>query len=633
MTAIAGCVGDWPVDRARLLVKSLLGDLQAFGNHGNRTLEIRNAVLAIRQSSVVQQDGASPPCVSAGAACVADARIDNRPELIARWGLNSSITDTELILGAWHRERTPFTPLLGDFAYALAHPDGRTVHLVRSASGERPLFFSLIDGATQFATMPWALIAAPDLWHGWDEGALAAMLLRLDPPSPRSYYKDIQKVLPGEAVTIVDGIIKDRKYWDPQSAVKPYDRFDDAVNAYRNTLDSSVAVRLRRSSGGVAAQLSSGWDSSAVAATAARALSRQGSALIAITAAHATAFHAPSDARQIFDESDLARVTADLHAMEHVIVRPERSVLAMLRSHVRRYQDPDRNIVNSSWWDATFEAARDRGASVMLTGEFGNLTFNRGDRTSFGVLAKSRAWRHWLREARQAASVGELRWTGILFHSFQHLLPPALSEHLLRLRLGTIDDSSACFVAPDLAHVAREQARRPKGSQLSPEEDIIATIRSLDRGTLRKGDLAAFGIDTRDPTADERAIQFGLGLLPEQMLDNGELRPVARAALADRLPPAILANQRRGAQGADWFHAIHRGEAAELVEEIGANASVRSILDMPKLKRVIDDWPDHDDGSLAAAQLYSQRMPAALATGLFIIEAEKIAGKGASVSS
>lgn len=633
MTAIAGCVGNWPINRARLLVKSLLGDLQAFGDQESRALENGNAVFGIRQSSIAQPNGASPPCVNAGVACVADARIDNRPELMARWSLCPGTSDAELVLCAWQHERNYFGPLLGDFAYALAKADGRTVHLVRSPSGERPLFFSLIDGCVQFASMPWALIAISEIWKGWDEGALAAMLLRVASPSQRSYYKGIHQVLPGEAVTIVDGIVCDRAYWDPLPTVGRHDRFDDAVKAYRETLDASVAARIRRTSGAVATQLSSGWDSSAVAATAARALSRQGSKLIAITSAPAPAFQLPSGARQTFDESELARLTADLQEMEHVIVRPERSVLALLRSHVCRYQDPHRNIVNSSWWDATFEAARDRGASVMLTGEFGNLTLNRGDRTSFGALAQSRLWHHWLREARQAAGVGDLRWTGILFHSFQHLLPPFLSEQLLRLRLGTIDDSIASFVAPDLAHVTRKQAQESNFSPLPPAEDLIALIRSLDRGMLRKGDLATFGIDTRDPTDDERAMRFGLGLLPEQMLHNGELRPVARAALADRLPPAILANQRRGAQGVDWFHTIHRHEAGELIEEIGTNATARSLLDLVKLMRLIDDWPDHDDGSLASAQLYSQHLPAALATGLFIVEAEKIAGKGSPILS
>ena len=633
MTAIAGCVGDWPLDRSRRLVRALLHHLRRFGDREVLTAEQHNVVMGICQSSVAQADGPCPPGFHHGAFCVADARVDNRPELAGRWGLLPHATDAELVLHAWQRKCSPFGTIIGDFAYAIAVPDKRVLHLARSPSGERPLFFSLVNGSVLFASMPWALVASPNVWSGWDERALAAMLLKLDVPPQRSYYNGIEQVFPGEKVTFVNGNIQNRQYWDPLSTVSRHNEFGDAVRAYRETLDASVAGRLRRSSGAVSAQLSSGWDSCAVAATAARALSRQGSTLIAITSAPARNFQLPNVARQTFDESALASLTASRHGMDHIVVRPDRSVLSLLRTHVVRYQEPDRNIVNSSWWDATFETARDRGASVMLTGEFGNLTFNRGDRSSFAALAQSRAWRHWLREARQAAKVGDLRWTGILFHSFQHLLPPVLSEQLLRLRLGTVDASSACFIAPDLARATKKQAQGMGGPALSPAEDIVATIRSLDRGTLRKGDLAAFGIDTRDPTADVRAMRFGLGLLPEQLLHNGELRPVARAALADRLPPAILANQRRGAQGGDWFHTIHRHEAGEIVEEIGANATARSLLDLAKLMRLIDNWPDHDDGSLASAQLYSQHLPAALATGLFIVEAEKFAGKGSPVLS
>src|SRR5262249_13722821 len=51
-----------------------------------------------------------------------------------------------------------------------------------------------------------------------------------------------------------------------------------------------------------------------------------------------------------------------------------------------------------------------------------------------------------------------------------------------------------------------------------------------------------------DPFQDRRLIEFTLGVPEEQFLRRGESRSLARRVLADRLPPALLAENRRGRQ-------------------------------------------------------------------------------------
>ena len=635
MSAIAGCFGDRPTDRLHDAASTLLAALEPFSDRESALVEGQCGVLGIHQSSIAQPDGQSPPFATQNLLCVVDARLDNRAELAGRLAIDSTATDAEFVLSAWQQSGKLFGTLIGDYAYVIANCGDQSIHLVRGPSGERPLFFAIEDGCVYFASMPWALIAQPQLWHGWNEHALAAMLLEENRPAATSYYAGIEQVLPGEAVTIIAGVVHRRARWTPTPTVMSNGGIDEAVLAYRSVLDESVRARLRRPPARVASQLSSGWDSSALAATAAQLLDSDEPPLIGITSAPTAAFVANPTSRMTFDESSLAALTAAHTGIEHHIVRPDRPILPRLRDYVRRYQDPRRNFVNSSWWDASLELARDHGANVLFTGEFGNLTINRGNRDEFGDLIRRRQWRRWFSEAHAALVIGELRWAGILYHSFRHLLPARLSAWLLERRLRGVSEDSARLVPRELAREAVKwvKAHRPDPMIKTGIDLAIETIMASDRGTFRKGDLAEFGVDVRDATSDERAISFGYALAPEMLIGQGELRPMARRALSDRIPAAVLANRRRGTQGADWFHTIRRDDAAEILEEISANETVARLLDLPKIRRLIDDWPKADDGSFGLARIYSMRLPAALATGLFIVEAEKIAGKGTPVSS
>ena len=76
---------------------------------------------------------------------------------------------------------------------------------------------------------------------------------------------------------------------------------------------------------------------------------------------------------------------------------------------------------------------------------------------------------------------------------------------------------------------------------------------------------------------------------------DGIPRSFARAVFADRLPPEILHETRRGAGNLDWFGKAGRQRplwAAE-IERLEASATARRLLDLPRLKRLVADWPRH----------------------------------------
>ena len=71
------------------------------------------------------------------------------------------------------------------------------------------------------------------------------------------------------------------------------------------------------------------------------------------------------------------------------------------------------------------------------------------------------------------------------------------------------------------------------------------------------------------------------------------MRWFARAVLADRVPGEILRETRYGAQETNWFSALsaRREEFAEEVERMENSLMASRFFDIPRLKRLVRDWP------------------------------------------
>ena len=135
---------------------------------------------------------------------------------------------------------------------------------------------------------------------------------------------------------------------------------------------------------------------------------------------------------------------------------------------------------------------------------------------------------------------------------------------------------------------------------------------------FRKGALAEHGIDERDPTADRRLVEFSLRLPPEQLLHRGISRPLARRALADRVPAEVLNSPLRGYQGADWYERFDRTEAGGLIEDIASSPIAIDLLDIPKMKQALDQWPRSGAADPRSRAIFRTRLTIAISTGIFI---------------
>ena len=102
-----------------------------------------------------------------------------------------------------------------------------------------------------------------------------------------------------------------------------------------------------------------------------------------------------------------------------------------------------------------------------------------------------------------------------------------------------------------------------------------------------------FGIETRDPTADRRVVEYCFSIPGSQYLRHGVTRSLIRRAMEGRLPDQIRNRTAFGAQGADWTEwlpAMQEMFRSEL-DLLGRSDTAARCLDLPRLRALVDRWP------------------------------------------
>ena len=627
MTAIAGLVGDRPVSDLEQACMAALAAQRLYGRRGPKLVAVPGAALGIDLFATLPEDRFDrQPIDNQRFVLTADIRLDNRGELEAALGENSTSSaprsDAEILFLAWNRwEEHCLDRIVGDFAFAIFDKLSRRVTLARDATGVRPLCYALAGDLLTFASMPSGVF--PSLPLRPDHAALAIRLT--NPPLGGGWtcFEGVRTVGAGEILRFSGGGLDAKRYWNPPFH-KPAGRDNNLlIDEFRDHLDAAVASRMRRTSRAIATQLSAGYDSSAVTGTVAR-LRTADERVIAFTSSPTPGLQTLRLRGRINDEAPCAAATAAMLGIEHLVVRDAAPLLDAIRGHSRYFQEPVSNVFNLGWWNAILRGASDNDAGVLLSAGLGNFTI------SYGGLPVLRHWIRrgrfirWWREACAAVDGNDIRWRGALMASFDPWIPQSLSGLLERTFRGGPAASEFDFVRRDLLESIPDShpARPPSAMTGSLPADRLALIRDFDFGFHYKGQLAQSGIDERDPTADRRLIEFCLSLEPGQLLCNGVYRPLAKAALADRVSHQVLDSRNRGYQGADWFARLKQADAFAFLEEI-SNTGAADLLDLPKLRSAIEHWPQLTAGNAVSVTHFGRGLTNALATGMFVSEVKR----------
>ncbi len=537
----------------------------------------RGVALGHRRLAVVElgPEGAQPMVSSDGRwVLVFNGEIYNHPELrrkLIGGGLAfRGGSDTEVLLGAvqaWGLE-VALDGCEGMFALGLWDRQLSQLHLARDRFGEKPLYYGWVGPRLAFASELKSLRTLPEFDASIDRDAVALYLRHNCVPAPRTIYRDVAKLSPGEVVTFADSIRPGelpaaRPYWSARNAIEQArsrplaGTTDELADQLEQVLSDSVAARMVADVP-VGAFLSGGIDSSLVVALMQRHSDRP---VRTFTVGFAD---------RAFDESGEAAAVADHLGTDHTLIAVSDHDALDVIPHLPDFWDEPFGDISEIPMYLVSKLAR-TDVTVALSGDGGDELFAGYNR---------HAWleRIWTRSAalpgpvRRAAgsALGSLspgtvdtlaRGTAVLPARMRVRNPSIKVAKLAKvLSASAVEDAyfalasywddaeSMVIGAGATTSVASQPDRWPALGGITEQMMWLDLVSYLPDDILTKLDRAAMAnsLETRVPFLDRDVFDLAWRLPMSVKLHQGTTKWLLRQVLYRHVPVGLIERPKMG---------------------------------------------------------------------------------------
>ncbi|TNM61360.1 asparagine synthase (glutamine-hydrolyzing) [Aliirhizobium smilacinae] len=515
----------------------------------------------VRLSIVGLVDGQQPMTSADGRYTIAfNGEIFNyvelRDELKARGAIFRTGSDTEVLLQlyAFDGERC-LEKLNGDFAFAIWDATERKLMLARDRMGVRPLFYTEHKGTLYFASEVKALLTVPGIDAELDPFALDQIFTLWAPIAPRTAFRNIFELEPGQLLIREGGRNRLRSYWSldyPDAGERGLSGDTDHCEELRALLSDAVRLRMRADVP-VGSYLSGGLDSSLITALAAP-MAPDGLNTFSVT--FDSAEH---------DESSFQREVASALGTRHRSVASSPDAIAAAFPEIVRFTE--RPILRTAPAPLYTLAGlvRDNGMKVVLTGEGADEIF-----AGYDIF----------REAKVRRFCACQPGSKIRPHLFKKLYPylPGLKQQSAEYLAAFFNISGTDRSDPLFSH--RPRMKSTAAAKIFYSADLRQTLGDYDAAEelaarlperfgrwhplhqaqyletrlllpgyilSSQGDRMAMahGIEGRFPFLDHRLVEFATRLSPDAKLRGLREKHILREAATRLVPPSVIERQKQ----------------------------------------------------------------------------------------
>jgi len=520
-----------------------------------------------------------------------------------------SKSDTEVLLHGYEEwEVEGLLPKLrGMFAFALWDAGRRRLVFVRDPLGVKPLYFAERGDALIFASEPKALFATGAVKPELDPVAVHEALTYRYVPPPRSGFKDVEKLPPGNVALAERGGLLYRPWWgvtgDSYVSEEEFQKRAETMLAEcmargtrpymmnyrefvedrsREVLQEAVKARLI-SDVPVGTWLSGGIDSGLVTWF----MREQGDV-------HS---FAAGFAQSEWDERELARASAGELLTKHVEFDVPVDVFKLLPQIVWHCDEP---YFDSSCLP-TFVLSQEtkKHVTVVLSGDGGDEAFAGYER--YVGLQQYARWRRlpgFLRSAITAILGGgngahsRQGWDRIVhwmeccrrmeiqgFHPYISAMVLFSQDQIRSLYSGDLTEEldgvdGREYLGGSLRRNAQEIGLTTAAGVFPATPSVL---QRADWTTYLPGDVLhkvdrmsmAHGLEVRSPFLDSNLIAMAAGLPDKMKLPARETKPLLRKMARERLPVSVVKARKRGfgVPLDDWFRGPLQSTAREVFEQ------------------------------------------------------------------
>ncbi len=498
-----------------------------------------------------------------------------RKELEAAGADFKTHSDTEVILAAYRVwGESCLTRLGGMFAFALWDAPRKRLLLARDPMGIKPLYYHQSERSFIFASEVRTLLQTGQVPRKTDPAGVLSYLTFGSVYEPWTIVEGVKAVPPGHVLTVENGSVSSREYWNPLQSSGRDDLGPKSSNGSENAAEAQLPAILRDavlshlvSDVPVGVFLSGGIDSSALVAV----LSHNG----ARASTFSLVFH-----EQEFDEGQYSREVARCFGAEHheIPVSPQ-DALGSLPAALCAMDQPTIDGINTYLVSARTRAA---GVKVALTGLGADEMF--AGYSNFRHVPQMEAFSKRLgrlpKFARRPFSA-TVEWFAGKGDRSRKLAELATGHDaivhpyfLARALFGPAERESM-LQSPDYQTLQQSLGRMLQESITASQSlDPVNRVSYLEarwymRNTLlRDSDFMsmAHGLELRVPFLDRALVEACFRISGNRKLQGSSPKSLLLASLGVDLPPQVVNRPKRGFTLP--FERWLRGEMRPVVEDV-----------------------------------------------------------------
>ena len=527
-----------------------------------------------------------------GLTITADARIDNRKQLIADLAVHQSgskaVTDSQLILYAYMKwGEACVEHLLGDFAFAIWNERLHSLFVARDHMGCKPFYYHCSEGQFVFSSSAMAIARVLGAKATLNEGRVADYLVEelegID--NTCTWYNEISRMPPAHCAYYRNNRFQARRYW----WLEPVDLSqlktdEDYLAAFTEVYTDAVRCRLRCQTK-PASMLSGGLDSSTMTALARDMLVAEGKSAL-------RTYSGISDAGQTCPETQSVEAIIVQGKLTPKCFRPSDSdtYSAGLVAAMLNMEDP----FDASWPLLSLMflgTARDGGRSV-LDGLDGDLSM--GVPTSYIRLVMGGGdWRGAWREAcgySQHYYRGYFSASSLYLRAFRSLVTPGFLRGIKK-KLGATSRYRNLMKDKLILRAFADRVKLPSRllkyeRSLSPPDvgfqawhKHVMQVPYLTAATERYERIASyFGVEARHPLLDIRLMAFSAALPMRYKVRDGWSKYMLRLLAQERLPENVA--WREGSESLSW----------DFTERLTQQYAIKPGFPQASLEKSLSSW-------------------------------------------
>ena len=509
------------------------------------------------------------------------------------WSFHTAC-DTEVLLNAYAQWGPAcLSRLRGMFAFAVWDAVAQSLFLARDPFGIKPLYYRHEGARLLFASELNALLASGQVTPEIDPLSVSDYLGWLAVPAPRTIYRGIFSLRPGEHATFKAGRLEVGTAWEFSHI--PHDipvcrTREEFVHELRARLDDTIRAHVLADVP-VGAFLSGGLDSAVVAGLMTRA-----------SGAQLRTFSIGFE-ESAYSESNYAEETArHIGALHRTRILTGSEVAGDIERLLASLDQPTGDGINTYYASQT---ARAGGVTVALSGLGGDELF--GGYPSFNSAPRLARWLprwHLLPQFARASVISRLRRGDTRRRKLADFLEFARTPHEIGALQRRVFSSAGrrTLLHPDTQSAAGSRSPfHPELAALAadlPGADSFATSSAWElRTSMADSDVMSMrhSIELRVPFVDRPLVEWLWRQTTAFKSDPARPKGVLAEAARDVLPAGLADRQKRGFSLP--FPLWMRGELRPFLDEtLSTNSVTRSgLFDAAAVDRQWREFLHHDD--------------------------------------